>query len=398
MSSPPIFLKPQYKALIKDLIKGRINPQLFTNILHYKIFQYFFKKYGQFDKLFITKNYIIFQINKTEEHWLGAVYLLIGVNSDDKIFCNILDITSEDYFCYVLKMDWEQYGWRRVFIIEDEEFEQKIYKLLGFDDEAPIKYAPLNYRVQGDLIVTLLDWLDLNHKSNYLNQLKKELASQLNTLYKKAMNIYLKDILATLGISVLEVANNGNLLIPLPPWLKYFEKHQIQQILEEKISPILKQKFPNPPYSYIIRYHDDLQGIQIELEQTMTPLSPVVEKIFNNINGEELEQEVKLNIGRHRITFKAFRNQIRITLNLTEIQPEIAEILQNNGINEVFIDFTNNRQGFYATSNIKITHPEHGETIIKIPENGALVSFTTTTISNLTTTLLNFFAISLLNS
>lgn len=366
-----IVLSKTKHKLLRDVIKVLVNKgkgkeklkEQFTNDMHYQLFKNI--KYKHLIQILLTENYVIF----TTKNKYTTSYL-IGINSDNKLFINVIDrgLYRPGYEYQNIKIEkcYEIDNINYInLLIGDDNIVRTILlydKDLELDNIEKIDIDGF-YRIQGDVVFEVHVDYDFHLEHEILTQISEE----IEIILKRIVLTRLQEFLMSYGVTS-RIFGNGN------PRLMIFGVAKKEDIL-------IRQK---TALEELIDKFTDILFFDLKNKKKLI-VEVNVEKVFGgdynrfiiNVHTSEIATEIALNIvkdiikelkpsentinfGRHVIRYygipRAFTAKIKLP------------ILDNlNRESEYLIPIT--LQNLYVLGRkILISHPEHGEKEIIVPE------------------------------
>jgi hypothetical protein len=393
------FLKV-YSRDKKEFLKHR-----FTSEVHYKVFQHV--PY-YLDHVIVSGNYVVlcfYKCWKIEKRYLEREITLrsnyvIGINSDGKLFINKIDTSpyEETQIGFLKFKDGESVP---VYFTEDYH----VYNVLGYEydlETTGLKTIPVyaneddiyrNYRVQGDLVMTI----ESINKSydDYIFAVKRNINDQVFSVLQRVILERIANILNYYGFTV-EVRGNSIFFECLSRRLGYEEvnKHidKICKLLSKELyvkdiaEKLRVQNLYGYGSMYSYGYREDWEicidvgkgrgvfGNQYEpIEIDVHIANSVIEKFLDYIvkDLDVSKDDRVVYHGRHKIKYYGYPSRFTIVSRLP--------LLDLDGIDNTFV-FNVNLSLFYVSEgSLEIEHLEHGTMKYNVMDD-MLVSFNTTRI------------------
>ena len=377
--------------------------KMFTNSIHYAIFSHLPNTPSA---IVFSESYVIFiyQIGQ------GYGVYLFGINSDGKIFVNKLQggaIPNTEKIAKLLAPNDKQIN---IYRIQDEE----IYRMLGYqidlekmsekvipvynkqeiDESKPLlRRAYLDYRVQGDLIMTTWD------VESYYQDLRERVGARVERIIT---NIALERVfLALQDANIGSTIGDTSLVITGIP--RNLSRVEVDEMLEKLAEYILASvDFADIGAEIYINVLDDLSlrhdqevprlelwimldrgefgSKYIPIRISVTPNRPLVEKYVNEvIKGLKLEKEWRIaRFGRHLIRYYGYPNRFTISTKLVNDNEYLIPV-------EL-------RTHYISEGEIYFLHPEHNQVKVKVLEDVA-ARFRSTDIDQEFENRLNYYAL-----
>jgi hypothetical protein len=383
--------------------------KMFTNSIHYAIFSHLPNSPSA---ICFSDNYVIFVYQIGEGY---GVYLF-GINSDGKIFVNKLpnnviaeNLSNMQKIAQLLAPNDKQINIHR---LEDED----VYKMLGYQidlEKMPEKVIPvytkeeansnktmpllrrayLDYRVQGDLIMTIWDVND------YHEGLRGEIRARIERILT---NIALERIFLALQDASIG-ASFGDNSLTITGISRDLSRVEINEMLEKLAEYILASvDFSDIGARIYINVLDDFSSRQdqetprleiwimqdrgifgsryIPIRIDVRPNMPLVAKYTDEvIKGLKLEKEWRIaRMGRHLVRYYGYPNRFTIS----------ARLINDN---EYLIPIEL-RTHYISEGEIYFLHPEHNQIKVKVLEDVS-ARFRSTNVDQEFENRLNYYAL-----
>jgi hypothetical protein len=413
-NNSPIFLDLEKHDVDKRLIEFLLNYSIdkkellkhkFTSEIHYKVFQHV--PY-YLDHVIVSKNYIVlcfYKDWKIKSYWSERTVRLrsnyvIGINTDRKLFINKLEtVPYEGIELGSLRFK----NGKEIPVYFTEDF--CIYGVLGYEydlETTGLKTIPVyvndkdiyrNYRVQGDLVLTV-ETVDKPY-DNYISAIKENINDQLFGTLIRIILERISNILNSYGFTV-ETRGNTISFECLSRRFDYDKTkeaiNKIGKLLEKelyvkdiannfKIRDIYSQ---GSMYSYGYRedweilidigkgrgvFGSQYEPIEINVHIANSVIEKFLDYIVKDLNVSKDNRVVYH--GRHKIRYYGYPSRFTIVSKLP--------LLDLDGSDNTFV-FNVNLPVFYISEgDISVEHIEHGTMKYKILKD-IIVSFDSTSI------------------
>jgi len=413
------FTRPELAKLVSIyLVKGKegIDESMFTNPLHYKLSR---SMRGE-KAIGLAKNYVLFY----PKSWFvepvpsgHGFYYLIGVNSDLRLFCNLLESLQWGYHLAgrSLKSAFEEFSWfHRGRLSGEANRKMKSYRLLsqypiglvdfpiesvlGFkkdletvsDKSLPSEEEEYGImsgcRLQGDICIysrpfTSLEEMIKDYKGMVVHESWRAATRFLRIVIAKRI----LDILENMGITA-ELSEEETVNFYGVPKSTYKRKERVSKLMKSLLERVveelplqdlgIKKNLELREYAYF----PSVKDVHLMMENNLPALTIGTTVDDEDALGNYLLVKIKINpsyfycipflekaledidisfdeqtvnVGRHKIVYEGLPRKFSFRLRVASGE----EVYQSVNINTLYIK---------AGSVLRVTHPEHPTVKVKV--------------------------------